>query len=94
MTKSNIQFARPLYMTPMAHKVAGILERDGGITHLTAIHYDIGSVTKEIARIRKAYPLGYRIKTVKRKDADGRMYTRWTLSRATTAEVCGGKEAA
>jgi hypothetical protein len=87
-----IQFARSQHLTPMALKVASILVRDGGITHLTALHYDIGSVTKEIARIRKAYPLGYRVKTVKRKDADGRVYTRWTLARAEAAALL--KEAA
>lgn len=76
---NNVQFSLPYHLTPMSRKVMGILLRDGGITHLNAMHYGIGSITKEIARIRRAYPSGYRINTIKRKDAEGNTYTRWTL---------------
>lgn len=71
--------------TPQSRKVMGILLRDGGITHLTAQHYDIACVTKEIQRIRDADPVGIQIKTVRRKDAAGRRYTRWTLVKKTGA---------
>lgn len=75
-------FCYTALVAPKTLKVANILARDGGITHMTALHYGIGSVTKEITRLRDNLKYGYRIKTVKRKDADGNMYTRWTLSKA------------
>lgn len=71
----------PSIMTPKAQKVLGVMVRDGGITHLTALHYGIGSVTKEINRIRSAKPYGFSVKTVKRVDAEGNTYTRWTLKK-------------
>jgi len=80
-----IMFARPYRMSPKAHKVAGILLRDGGITHMTALHYGVGSVTKEIARIREACPTTHEIKTVTRVDAEGHKYTRWTLKAKVAA---------
>lgn len=76
---NSMNFVFPSRLTPMAAKVADILVRDGGITHLSAVHYGIGSVTKEIARIRKAAPLSHRVTTVTRKDAEGNKYTRWTV---------------
>lgn len=81
MTTPFVQVMFPSRMTPKASKVLGIMARDGGITHMTALHYGIGSVTKEVARIRDAKPYGYSVKTVKRYDADGREYTRWTLKK-------------
>jgi hypothetical protein len=77
--KETIMYAIPSRLTPKAKKVAGIMFRDGGITHLTALHYGIGSVTKEVARIRDAMPTNYRVTTDKRVDANGNEYTRWTL---------------
>lgn len=77
--KKPVLFQRPIRMTPKAHKVLEIMQRDGGITHLTAMHYGIGSITKEVARIRAACPMNALIHTVKRVDADGHKYTRWTL---------------
>jgi hypothetical protein len=74
-----MNFYYPSRLTPMAAKVASILVRDGGITHLSAVHYGIGSVTKEIARIRKAVPMSHKVSTVTRKDAAGNKYTRWTV---------------
>ena len=64
-------------MTPQAQAVLDIMTRDGGITHLVATHYNIGCIRKAVSRIREA---GVKIKTVTRKDADGKTYTRWTLA--------------
>lgn len=75
-------FAIPSRITKKARKVLEILDRDGGITHLTAQHYNIGSITKEIQRIRSARPSNFMINTVKRKDAEGNQYTRWTVKKA------------
>lgn len=64
-------------MTPQSHKVLDIMIRDGGITHLSATHYNIGCVRKEVSRVR-AY--GAKVKTITRKDAAGNRYSRWTLA--------------
>ena len=66
-------------MTPQAQEVLDIMVRDGGITHLTAQHYNIGCVRKAISRIRDA---GIKVLTVRRKDAAGKVYSRWTLAKA------------
>lgn len=65
-------------MTPQAHTVLDIMTRDNGITHLTATHYNIGCVRKCVSIIRES---GIKVKTVKRKDASGKVYTRWTLAK-------------
>jgi hypothetical protein len=77
---NTIQFAKPYRMNPMTLKMLGIMVRDGGITHMMASHYGIGGVTKEVQRLRESQPLGYRIDTIRRKDAEGKRYTRWTLN--------------
>lgn len=76
-----IMYRKHYRTTPQSRKVMSIMLRDGGITHLTAQHYGIACVTKEIQRVREASPVGYAIKTVRRKDAEGNKYTRWTLSK-------------
>lgn len=84
-----ISFYHPHYMTDMAHKVVEIMQRDGGITHLIAVHYNIGDVRREVARIREAIPYGHVVVTVRgRKDADGNQYTRWVLLKSA-AQVPG-----
>lgn len=65
-------------MTPQVNTVLEIMERDGGITHLTATHYNIGCVRKCVSDLRAT---GIKIKTVKRKDASGKVYSRWTLAK-------------
>lgn len=87
MSNVNTQLLRPYRMNPLTYKVLGIMERDGGITHMTALHYGIGSITKEIQRLRDSKPVGYRINTVTRKDAEGKKYTRWTMKRDLMNEV-------
>ena len=82
MNTNIVWFRQPAFLNPLSRKVMDIMVRDGGITHLTALHYGIGSVTKEVSRLRRAVPVGYTIGTVKRKDADGNKYTRWTLKKA------------
>lgn len=71
-------------MTPQVQTVLDIMTRDGGITHLTATHYNIGCVRKCVSELRAA---GIKIKTVKRKDASGKMYSRWTLAKASEQPV-------
>lgn len=58
------------------NKTHEILKRDGAITHLVAQSYKIGCVRKEISVLRG---LGYRIKTERKKDAEGKKYTRWVM---------------
>lgn len=77
MNKVSVLF--PELLTDKAAKVLEIMERDGGITHLTALHYNIGSITKEITRVRDAFPIDNQVITQVRKDANGNKYTRWVL---------------
>lgn len=79
---NTLTFEHPQMLHTMTRKVADILVRDGGITHLTAMHYGIGCITKEIQRLRDASPKDYKVITVRRQDADGHKYTRWTLKKA------------
>lgn len=58
-------------------QVLEILKRDGGITRLVGLHYEIKNLPDSIHQLRKR---GWNIKTVTRKDAVGREYTRWTLA--------------
>lgn len=67
-------------MSPQDQTVLDILTRDGGITHLTAQHYGIGCIRKHVSNLRS---VGIKIKTVKRKDAAGKMYSRWTLAKTS-----------
>lgn len=76
-SKATVMF--PELLTNKAAKVLEIMQRDGGITHLTALHYNIGSITKEITRVRDAFPIGRIVITDVRKDANGNKYTRWVL---------------
>lgn len=64
-------------MLNQVQKVYDIMQRDGGITHMTAQHYNIGCVRKVISTLRAK---GVNILTVKRKDAEGKSYSRWTLA--------------
>lgn len=77
MNKFPVMF--PELLTEKASKVMDIMHRDGGITHLTALHYNIGSITREIQRVRDAKPLHRQVVTQVRKDANGNKYTRWVF---------------
>lgn len=76
-----VEFINPTALTPQAKRVVDIMVRDGGITHLRAMHYNIGSITKELTRIRDAMPVGYKVARVTRKDADDHKYSHWMFAR-------------
>jgi hypothetical protein len=59
-----------------AARVADIIDRDGGITRMTAFHYQIANVTARIAELRKA---GFQVLCEKRIDGHGKTYGRWTF---------------
>lgn len=63
-------------LTNQAQLVRDIINRDGGITHLTAQHYNIGCVRKELTRLRRA---GYRVKRVTKTDHAGNAYSHWSF---------------
>lgn len=75
-----LSFYSPRHLTDMSRKVFEIMQRDGHITRLTATHYNIGDVRREVSRLRRAGPIGHTIETIRtRKDAEGNQYTRWVL---------------
>jgi len=80
-------FHRPNKLTPQALTVLRIMERDGGVTHLTAQHYNIPDVCREVNRIRAANPIGYSIRTTSATDFQGRRYTKWVLKSSLPATV-------
>lgn len=61
------------------NKTEQVLVRDGSITHLTAQHYGIGCVRKEVSDLRKR---GWKINTNKAKDHNGKGYSKWELKKA------------
>jgi hypothetical protein len=58
------------------NKTAQVLTRDKVITHVTAQHYNIGCVRKEVSVLRNN---GWKINTKRAKDLNGKSYTRWEL---------------
>lgn len=63
-------------LTKQAELVRDIIRRDGGITHLTAQHYNIGCVRKELTRLREA---GYRVRLQRKTDHTGKTYSHWSF---------------
>lgn len=55
-----------------------LLERDGHVTRLTAMHAGIANVTARIAELR--LDADVKIKAEVRKDIHGRRYARWSLA--------------
>jgi hypothetical protein len=62
-------------LTKQAQQVLDLIERDGHITRLTAMHYGIANVTARITELRDA---GIMVNCFVAKDADGSRYGRWS----------------
>jgi hypothetical protein len=69
-------------LTNQAKKVLALIERDGHLTRLTAMHYGIANITARITELRDA---GYPVVCALAKDADGSRYGRWSLSKSVIA---------
>jgi hypothetical protein len=65
-------------VTPQAVKVLNLIERDGHITRLTAMHYGIANITARIAELRLDY--GINVACEEKVDAEGRVYGSWKLA--------------
>lgn len=74
----NYHAAKILCATPQAKKVYELLQRDGRVTRLTALHYGVANVTARVAELRR---LGIAVECEVVQDAEGREYGRWFLSK-------------
>lgn len=64
-------------ITPKAKKVFDLMQRDGHVTRLTAMHAGIPNVTARIAELRSA---GVKVDCDVRTDINGNEYGRWSVS--------------
>ena len=68
-------------LTKQAQKVLTLIERDGHVSRLTAMHYGIANVTARITELRDA---GIPVVCENCRDASGNRYGRWSLARSVT----------
>lgn len=64
-------------LTKQAKQVLDLMERDGAITRLTAMHYGIANLTARITELRDA---GYYVVCVEKRDASNRRYGSWRVT--------------
>ena len=58
-------------------QVLKILKKEKSISHLKAQHYQIGCIRKVIRLLREQ---GHNIKTLRKRDQNGKAYTSWALA--------------
>lgn len=64
-------------LTKQAKQVLNLIQRDGAVTRLTAMHYGIANLTARITELRDH---GYDVECYEKRDAAGRRYGSWRLS--------------
>jgi hypothetical protein len=63
-------------LTKQAQQVLDLIDRDGHVTRLTAMHYGVANVTARITELRNA---GHFVVCNLAKDANGSRYGRWSI---------------
>jgi hypothetical protein len=64
-------------LTKQARKVLDLMQRDGSVSRLTAMHYGVANVTARITELRD---YGYDVECVIKTDANGQKYGSWRLA--------------
>ena len=70
-------------LSPQGQKTLELLQRDGRVTRMTALHYGIPNLTARIAELREeGFPVDCDVKV----DANGNKYGSWFLSKSIEAQ--------
>lgn len=65
-------------MNAQTEKLLGLLNRDGHVTRLTAMHYGVANITARIADLRLRHDVNVVCEVC--RDAAGRRYGRWHVA--------------
>jgi hypothetical protein len=75
---------RVVSVSPQSAKVLEIMQIDGAITRLTAMHYGIANLPARVLDLRTA---GIPVVCDERKDAKGSRYGRWSIPSSVELSV-------
>lgn len=72
-----MNYLSPEKMAAQTQQLLDLLNRDGKVTRLTAMHYGIANVTARIADLRRRH--GVNVVCTEKRDANGARYGEWSL---------------